>query len=479
MEIKNILNYLGRLLEINGVLLLLPLIVAVGYQEFLWPFIIPVFLSLLIGHFLRKFPEKELDLGDAILLSVITLLSISLFGAIPFFMNLHGGLFEVFIDGFFESISGYTTTGLSVIDTPEIYPKSLLFLRSLAQWIGGIGIIILCFSTLAKGGVSTLHIYKSEIGSSRIRPSLTKTMREIIKIYLFYTLIGIILLLISGMDIFDAINQIFCALSTGGFIYEPIEENLISKFVIMSFMLIGAIAFPIHYTLLSGKIREFLGNIEVKTLIFVLILCIPLLTFVLVQGGMDVKEAFNHSTFNLVSALTTTGFSDMNLENIGEFGTFLLILAMIMGASVGSTSGGLKLSRVVVLIKSICWMAKKSVYSETAIIPLKIRDRIIEEREFISIGVFFFSYILILVLGAGILNFYGYDLVKSSFLSSSAIGTVGLSTITVSKLPPLVKIFLMFEMIAGRLEIFPVMVMIRYFLVDIKNNIHTRINTKI
>jgi trk system potassium uptake protein TrkH len=349
MEIRNILNYLGVLLEINGVLLLLPLIVAVGCGESLWPYVVPILLSLTLGYFLRKSPGRELELGDAMLLSVITLLAISLLGAVPFFMNpLFRSHHETFfIDGFFESISGYTTTGLSVIDAAGDYPKSLLFLRSLAQWIGGVGIVVLCFSALAGGGVSTLRIYESEISSRRIHPSLTRTMKEIIKIYLFYTLIGVILLLISGEGVFAAVNQIFCAMSAGGFAYGSVGEDLVSRLVIILFMLIGAIAFPLHYMLLSGRIRVFLGNIEVRALIFILILGIPLLTAVLIQGGMGIGDAFNHSSFNLISALTTTGYSDAGLDSMNEFGLFILILAMVMGVGVGSTSGGLKLSRIV------------------------------------------------------------------------------------------------------------------------------------
>ncbi len=464
MKLRNTLGYLGLFLEINGVILLAPVFIALYYNEDTLPFLLSFILSILVGHILTRYPRRELDFGNAMLLSVITLLVVSFFGAIPFFMTMRGRLIDVLVDGYFESISGYTTTGLSVISNPDGYPKSVLFVRALAQWIGGIGIIVLCFSGLVREGISTISIYRSELGLDRIHPSLRRTVREINKIYVVYTLIGVLLLWISGMDLIDSLTQILCAISTGGFAFSESASygNWISQSVIVAFMLIGATAFPLHYMLLNGRFREFLNSTEIKALIVILLIGIGLFAIILHHDGMDIGDSIEHSVFNIVSALTTTGYSDMDFSNVHEFGPLLLIVMMLIGGGIGSTAGGLKLIRIAILVKSVAWIMRKLTLSERAVVPLKVGGRVLEEKEVISTAVFFFMYIIITIFGAIVLTGYDYSMVDALFVSSSAIGTVGLSTIEISTLPILAKIVLIIEMVAGRLEIFPLMALIHY-----------------
>ena len=464
MELRDTLGYLGLFLEINGVLLLAPVLIALYYNEDTLPFLLSFILSILVGRILTRYPRRELDLGNAMLLSVITLLVVSFFGAIPFFMTMKGSLIDVLVNGYFESVSGYTTTGLSVISNPDEYPTGVLFVRALAQWIGGIGIIVLCFSGLVREGISTISIYRSELGLDRIHPSLRRTVREINKIYVVYTLIGVLLLWISGMDLIDSLTQILCAISTGGFAFSESASygNWISQSVIVAFMLIGATAFPLHYMLLNGRFREFLNSTEIKALIVLLLVGIGLFAVILYHDGMDAGDSIEHSVFNIVSALTTTGYSDMDFGDVHEFGPLLLIVMMLIGGGIGSTAGGLKLIRIAVLVKSVAWVMRKSTLSERAVVPLKVGGRVLEEKEVISTAVFFFMYIIITIFGAIVLTGYDYSMVDALFVSSSAIGTVGLSTIEISTLPILAKIVLIIEMVAGRLEIFPLMALIHY-----------------
>jgi len=470
MELRNILSYLGLFLEINGILLLVPMVIALYYHENILPFLLSFALSMSIGHLLTMYPRKELDFGNAMLLSVVTLLVVSFFGAIPFFMTMKGSVIDVLLNGYFESISGYTTTGLSVISNFDEYPKSVLFVRALAQWIGGIGIIVLCFSGLVRGGVSTINIYRSELGLDRIRPSLKRTAREIIKIYIVYTAIGVLLLWISGLGIIDSLGNILCAISTGGFTFSesPSYGNWMSQFVISAYMIIGAIAFPLHYLILNGRFREFLDHIEIKALIVILLIGIGLFAVILYHDGMSISDSIEHSIFNIISTLTTTGYSDMDFKVVHEFGPLLLIVMMLIGGGIGSTAGGLKLIRVSILAKSIVWITKKSTLSERAIIPLKIGRRVFQEKEIINVAVFFFTYMLIVVLGAIVLTGYDYSAENALFVSSSAIGTVGLSTIEISTLPITAKIVLIIEMVAGRLEIFPLMALIQYAIMRVE-----------
>jgi trk system potassium uptake protein TrkH len=474
MKIRNILNYLGLFLKINGILMLLPIFPALYYDENLLPFILGFILSMTAGHLLTRYPRKELNLGNAMLLSVTTLLIVSFFGAIPLYMTMEGNLLDVLVNGYFESVSGYTTTGFSVISDFSEYPKSVLFMRALAQWIGGIGIIALCFSGLMKGDISTINIYRSEMGLDRIRPSLTKTVEEVIKIYVVYTLIGVLLLWISGMDFIDAIDQILCAISTGGFSFteSPSYGNLMSQFIIASFMLIGAVAFPLHYLILNGRLKEFISHIEIKALIIILTIGVSVFAVILYHDGMSISDSIEHSLFNIISALTTTGYSDMDFNEVHEFGPLLLIALMTIGGGIGSTAGGLKLIRAAILAKSVVWVTRKSTLSERAIVPLKIGRRVFKEKEIINIAVFFFTYIIIMILGAVVLAAYNYNTVDALFVSSSAIGTVGLSTLDITTLPTIAKIILIIEMVAGRLEIFPLIALIQY--IQKKTNLYQK-----
>jgi trk system potassium uptake protein TrkH len=464
MELKTILNYLGLFLIINGLLFLIPLLVALYYNENIIPLIPTIVLSIPIGYLLTRFERKELNLGNAMLLSVITLIVVSFFGAIPFFMTMKGNLMDILVNGYFESVSGYTTTGLSVVSDFDVYPKSVLFIRALTQWVGGIGIIALCFSGLVRGDVSTLNIYRSEMGLGRIRPSVTKTVREMIKIYVVYTSIGVIILWISGIGLLNSMDYILCAISTGGFSFSGSSTygNWASQFVITAFMIIGAVAFPLHYLLLNGKFREFFDHIEIKALITLLIIGISLFAAILYHDGKSIPDSIEHSVFNVISALTTTGYSDMDFNEVHEFGSLLLIALMTIGGGIGSTAGGLKLIRVAILVKSVFWITRKSTLSEHAIVPLKIGKRVFQEKEIINVAVFFFIYIMIMITGAIVLAGYNYNTVDALFVSSSAMGTVGMSTLEISTLPIIAKCVLIIEMVAGRLEIFPLMALLHY-----------------
>lgn len=473
MQLKNTFNYLGIFLFISGLLSLLPVGVALYYSEDPIPSLISSVLYCIFGFILfKKFSQRDLNFGDAMILAAISFLIVSLFGAIPFFMSsLSEGypLEDKIINSYLESVSGFTTTGISIFPSEKYSPSaenyhSFVFRRTLSEWIGGLGVIILFLSLLAKGGHSTVYLYK--LGrSEKITPSVERTARIIFRVYIFYTLIGAMLLWILNFDFFHSLTAIMSTLSTGGFIFldqgfqEEIsrEGNSIILGILAISMLIGSIPFTLHYTLFGGNLRKFFNNLEIKAMLF-LIIFFALVFFLL---------GFNEPIFTVISALTTTGHP-MPFQDMSDLQKFLLVILVVVGAGAGSTAGGIKLIRLSVLSKAIFWLIRKISLPETAIFPLKVRGKVFEEKELREIALFFFIYIVLLTFSSSVLLFSGQKLSDSLLLSASVQGTSSLTPIEVRELGILPRILLIFQMIAGRLEIFPVLALIGYFLRGVK-----------
>lgn len=481
MDIRNIERYLGIFLLISGILSFLPAVVAYHYDEPMIPHLITGVLSCFCGLSFIRSPHQELKFGDAMLLTAISLLVISFFGAIPFFMTLKGSSVDNLVNGYFESVSGYTTTGLTILDD-ELNPRSnsylhsTIFRRTLSEWIGGLGIIVLFLSILARGGISTVYLYKMEVGAERITPSVERTAKIILRVYLFYTLVGIILLWIISDDVFYSITAIMSTLATGGFIFLDwgfrFNADFLSMSVITIFMLIGAIPFTLHYMLFSGSWRKFFRNIEIRTLCW--IIAISLLFFVILSWNDMIYQGIfilENSLLAVISAVTTTGNTGFDLYSIGNVGKFILITLTIVGAGAGSTCGGLKLIRFAVLMKAIQWLIMKSSLPDTAVVPLKLGKRVFTDKELRIISLFFFIYIILMFAGMLILLVFGVgpeggsiEPIDALMLSASAQGTSSMTNLNINSQPIIVKIFLIFQMIAGRLEIFPILALIGYLI---------------
>lgn len=475
MDIRHIERYLGIFLLISGLLSFLPALVAYYYGEPVIPHVLTAVLSCLCGLFFIKSPHHELNFGDAMLLVALTLLIISFFGAIPFFMTLKGDPLDNLVNGYFESVSGYTTTGFSILGEgldPDsgYYSRSIIFRRTLTEWVGGLGVIVLFLSILAKGGISTVYLYKMEVGARRITPSVGRTAKIILRVYLFYTIIGAILLWLISDDIFHSVTAIMSSIATGGFIFldQGFNACFLTTVVLTISMLIGAIPFTMHYTLFSGSWRKFFRSIEIRTLCWVIVVSFLFFTILLWD------ELYRYPPQDLlpavVSVITTTGDVGVDLYS-GEVEKFVLIALTIVGAGAGSTCGGLKLVRLIVLMKAIQWLITKSSLPETAVVPLKIGKRVFTDKELRSISLFFFIYIILMFTGMMILLVFGVgphggsvNSIDALLLSASAQGNSSMSNLDINSQPLIVRIFLIFQMIAGRLEIFPVLALIGYLI---------------
>ncbi len=454
MDFRSLASYLGFILEIFGLLALIPLIVSWIFQEPVFiPFILASALSLIMGFALdRKFKKSPLSLGQAMVLSALTFIIISFFGAVPYLDHMGP------VDAVFESVSGFTTTGLSVVN-PETLPNSILFWRSFTQWIGGVGILVIFLLLLSSPGMSSYYIYKAEGRSQRIEAGIYHTVKKIMIIYGIYTLIGFILLLLAGMPVFDSILHTFASLSTGGF--SNMNSSIgayaspLIEMVIIILMILGGTSFFVHDKIFKKKFVEYLKNSETK-LFWIIGFAFSLFLSI---SFMYHSEPIRVGVFHAFSAITTTGFTTIGMDMPGT-SKILIIILMVIGGFAGSTAGGLKLVRVGILARAIPWLSKKITYPMSAVLPFKFHKKTIQQQELTIISLFSFLYIVILVISTLAFSAMGYTPVDSLYVTASAEGTVGLSTIDISLVPPAGKIILMVLMLLGRLEILPFLVLI-------------------
>ncbi|MEM7819967.1 MAG: potassium transporter TrkG, partial [Candidatus Aenigmatarchaeota archaeon] len=331
---------------------------------------------------------------------------------------------------------------------------SLLFWRSFTQWIGGIGILIMFILLISSPGISSYYIYEAEGKTQRIRANIHNTAKRIFVIYGFYTVVGIILLFIVGMPLFDSITHTFSAISTGGFSVKnssiAFYKNIWIEVVIIFLMIIGATSFFIHDKLLKGNVKDYFKNKETQLFFFIAIVFSILLSMFFIS-----ENPLRSGVFHTFSALTTTGFSIMT--NLSESSKFLIIILMIIGGYAGSTAGGIKLIRIGMLSNAILWLNKKISSPVSAVIPFKFDKKIIKDYEVSILSIFVLIYIITLVISTLIISLSGYSFIDSMFISASAEGTVGLSTIDIYSMPFTCKIMLMIDMLIGRLEIIPFM----------------------
>ena len=471
-----VVYYLGILLLIMGFLLLLPAMLAYtsdGNGILMLCFLVPALFSFVLGICMVSMYERsELYLGAAITLSALVWLIFAIIGAIPFWMAGHyyGDAWGLtFLEGVFEAMSGFTATGLTMYgDRVAGLPKSILFWRSLTQWVGGVGVIVLFLSVLTvKTGTVAGRLYSAEGRSDRLVPSVVRTTRRIWAIYAFYTLVLVLILFVLGMPFFDSINHSMTALATGGFsvknqsimtyAMEGHRNAFLIEMAIIPFMLIGGISFAMHYKLVSGNVKEFFENIEVRA-----ILVISILTTIILAISLGLSfDSFRFGSFQTVTAITGTGFNTADVATWTDFQKFILTILMIFGGGFGSTASALKLIRVAILFYAVFWLVRDYLLPESVIHRLKLGRSMYTHEQIMDVAIYTVLYIALLVIGALVFMAGGATAANALFEVASAEGNVGLSVgLTHSGMPWWEKVTLIIQMWAGRLEIFPVLVLI-------------------
>ena len=457
-------NPLGIIMQGIGLVTLTPIIIALIYGETgLIPFyLIFGLLSIAIGFLFRRltFDDRRLRLRHGMIIAAMAWLWAALIGSLCLLSITHIS----FLNAYFESMSAYSGSGLTIFTNVEILPYSVLFLRSVEQWVGGLGVVIMVIGILIRPGTTAARLYKSEAREEKIKPSIANTVKIIWWIYILYTILGIVLYMLAGMSLFDAINNTFTNLSTGGMSVKndnigAYHSDLITLITIV-LMVIGGTSFLVHYNALKGRVIDVFRDIQLQaTIIIVLVFSILLIVYA--------QFTNLNAVFYVVSALSCTGSNTLPVSAMAAWADYpkvILAVAMIIGMAAGSTSGALKLIRVVTLVKAVFWEVKRIISPEGSVITRKLGGKTLGDVEIKEAGTYVFIYLGFIFISWLVLMQYGYGGIDSLFEVTSAQGNVGLSTgITSPTMPAVAEIFLIFNMWIGRIEIIPALILFKLF----------------
>ena len=461
-------NLIGSILQGVGLAYFVPVLLAWIYPseiKYVVYFAVPGALSILLGAWLGRHQERleDVNLRQAMVSAAFIWLTASFVSVVPFMEIAHMS----FLDSYFESMSAWTGTGLTVMTHLSSYPHMLLFWRAWMQWLGGIGIVLVALTVLIRPGVAAARLYRAEARSERILPNLVNTSKVIFQIYLVLTLVGIYLYYINGMPLFDAVVNAMTGLGTGGMSNHDASigyyHSTAIEAVTILLMTLGAVNFTVHYRVFVSKhLKPFFDDIQVRYMFFFLVPAISLVAYSLYQVGDGLGDALRQAIFHSVSAISCTGFGIADLGKYPELGKFILGILMVIGGGAGSTAGGIKLIRVTLMYESLKWTLQQAILPRGAVIKRKVGDYVFTKEDIQEVMSFTMTYLAFLLFGTVYMMLRtGRSLVDSFFEVASAQGNVGLSVgITSAHMAPDLKALLISLMWIGRLEIFSTLVFI-------------------
>lgn len=473
MKFKLIFSILGLLMVLNGLFMLLCLPWAVYYGENLLPISVSGASVITVGLlmfwlFRRQTNLEELSGREGYLIVALGWVVMAIVGTLPYLLS---GAIPSITDAFFETMSGLTTTGASILTDIEALPKNILIWRSLTQWIGGMGIIVLTVALLPMIGVGGMQMFIAEspgISPDKIKPRIRQTAVRLWLIYVGFTIAETILLMFGGMNLFDALNHSLTTMATGGFsTYNAsmIGQSAYIQYVVIVFMFIAGVNFTLSYFALKFKFDKVWANEEFKaylttTLIFIAITTIGIYSVT----DLGLENSFRDGAFQVVSILTTTGFVSADYTSWTPGLTILFFFIMFLGASAGSTAGGVKIVRHVVLLKN-SFLEMKRLLHPSAIIPVRLNGRAVAPSVTYHVLAFIMLYLTIYVLGTIAVGVTGLDLVSSLGAVATSLGNIGpgfgkLGPLdNFSAIPAITKWILSFLMLIGRLELFTILIL--------------------
>ena len=482
MNIKTILNILAAMLVLTGLSMLFPALIAFIYGEsdlygHLISSLICVLLGLPIWVFTRK--SKRLNSKDGFAIVTFAWITVALAGSLPFYLT---GIIPNFTDAWFEAMSGVTTTGATIIGNSntlphlingiESMPHGVLFWRSFLQWIGGMGIIVFTIAILPLLGVGGVQLFKAEVPgpvADKIKPRVKETAKILWMVYIGFTFLQFLLLGFAGMSWFDSICHAFTTMPTGGFSTQNASiaaySNPVIHYIIIFFMFVAGVNFTLHFRAITGNYKSYFKDYEFKVYFSILFFATMLIFLNISFSNSDWSHnSFLISLFQSLALMTGTGYSNADYELWPFFSQLLLFFMMFFGAMGGSTSGGMKIARVILLIKYAATETRRMLHSR-AIIPIRIGDRTIGDDVIRNTLGFFLIYLSFFVLTALVLTALNYDFTSSLGVAASAIGNIGPAfgsfgpTDNYALLHPIGKWMMTFCMLLGRLEIFTIMVL--------------------
>ncbi len=474
MNYRLLANFFGQILRICGLLMCIPLIVALIYGESQTyiAFIIPIAIQLIGGSILVRLMPKNRNIyaQEGFVCVALTWIILSAVGALPFFIS---GAMPNYMDAFFETVSGFTTTGATVLDDIEGIPRGILFWRSFTHWIGGMGILVFALMFLPKAQAkktSMMHIMRAEMpGPSvgKMVPKAGNTARILYAMYIVLTIVECLLLLLGGMDLYEALIHSFSTAGTGGFSCfnaSIAEQSPFLQYVITIFMLLFSLNFNLYYLVILKKWKEALKSEELKVFLILVVLVIAVITLNIRSQYDTAEHAFRAAAFQTASIVSTTGFVSENFDLWPAMSRILMVVLMFVGACAGSTGGGIKISRIMILAKDAVRDLGQLAHPRR-VKSIRLEGKTVDEQTVNNASTYLQFYVILLVFSVILVAAFDEMDMVSTFTSvvtclnnvgpgmGDIVGAVGnYSTVSMGS-----KAVLSFCMLAGRLEIFPML----------------------
>ena len=465
--------YLGRIAWVCGIALLIPFFTSAAYNdEATFSFGLSIFCCILIGGAGWKvgyMAEGLMTVREGIAITGLAWIMTAFFGMLPYIFGEHLS----FVDGLFESISGFTGFGASVVAAPELLPESVLLWRSLTQWLGGLGIVVFFITLLPKAGQNVVHMYEAEsVGPTedRMLPRLKEMTVALVVIYSALTAMAAALFSVCGMHAFDAVNHALTTIGTGGFSThsESIAyfDSVAIEMAVMFCILVAGVSFALYYRVYVRGWRALTENTEFKAYIVIFLAGTAMLWLNLWWDGIyGLWESLRYAAFQ-TAAISTTGFASADFDRWPTFSKCLLLFLMMVGGCAGSTAAGLKVTRAVLLLRMAAAQIRQRLHPHM-VVSVRMNGDIVPPGVLLRVGLFFFVYLFFIVSASALIMFDGVPMFDALGMSVSAVSTVGPAfgvvgpTETYAQLSSFVKMVLCFVTLLGRLEFFTILAMLR------------------
>lgn len=471
MNYKMVSKTVGRLLQAEALLLLLPMAVSIYFKEnLLYVYGIVIALVLLAGSLLTlpKPKKRTIYAREGFAIVSLSWILMSFFGALPFVLS---GAIPSFVDAFFETVSGFTTTGASILNSIETLPKSILFWRSFTHWIGGMGVIVFVLAILPQKDMQSMHILRAEVPGPTVGKLVSKTTVTARILYIIYgvlTVAEIIALLCCEMPLYDSVTTAFATAGTGGFSVKNASiaayNNLGAEVVISLFMLLFGINFNLFYLLLIKQFKRVFKSEELWTYLAVIGVSVLLITFNIYPMVETLGTALRQAGFQVISIITTTGFVTADFGQWPAMSQMVLVVLMFLGACAGSTGGGLKVGRMIILVKAAFRELRRAI-NPNRVKAIKLDGAVIEKDVVITTSTYFVIYMFIIGISALILTIDNFDFTTTVTAVVTCINNVGPGLAAVGPVENFAgfsnfsKLVLSANMLIGRLEIFPIIIL--------------------
>jgi len=470
MNYKLVLKTLGTTISLEALCMVLSLICSIVYEDGqIINFVISIAVTLAVGLPLAFIKTKETKMysKEGFCIVALSWIGLSIFGALPFVIS---GSIPNFVDAVFETVSGFTTTGASILRDVEALPKSMLFWRSFTHWIGGMGVLVFLVALLPLSGGSNMYLLKAESTGpqvSKLVPKVKSTAKILYMIYFSITVILIVLLLCGGMRFFDSLTTAFGTVGTGGFGIKSDSMAGYSTYlqiVVTVFMILCGINFSLFYLIIIGKFTTAIKSGELKVYLGIIFISALLIAFNCQHMYSGMGESLKHAFFQVGSIITTTGFTTTDFDLWPEFSKSILVLLMFIGACAGSTGGGIKVSRIMIFFKSIVKEIKISA-NPHSVHKIKMDGRTVEHETARGVSVFLAAYVVLYAFSVIIISIDGMDFTTNFTAVAATINNIGPGLAKVGPVcnfgdySMLSKGVLIFDMLLGRLEIFPLLVL--------------------